>query len=60
MDVPRCGTPYVVYLHPKSKKSRTKNDNAMEGLFIIFLVATSVGSLLNDYVNEAKKVKGER
>ena len=25
-----------------------------------FLVATSVGSLLNDYVNEAKKVKGER
>ena len=42
------------------KKSRTKNDNAMEGLFIIFLVATSVGSLLNDYVNEAKKVKGER
>ena len=42
------------------KKSRTKNDNAMEGLFIFFLVATSVGSLLNDYVNEAKKVKGER
>ena len=23
-------------------------------------VATSVGNLLNDYVNEAKKVKGER
>lgn len=45
---------------PEIKKSRTKNDNAMEGLFIIFLVATSVGSLLNDYVNEAKKVKGER
>lgn len=32
----------------------------MEGLFIIFLVATSVGNLLNDYVNEAKKMKGER
>lgn len=45
---------------PEIKKSRTKNDNAMEGLFIFFLVATSVGSLLNDYVNEAKKVKGER
>ena len=58
---------YRVVVHPmlyictrNKKKSRTKNDNAMEGLFIIFLVATSVGSLLNDYVNEAKKAKGER